>query len=170
MAWANRHFHNTALTLYKSRRAIYTCPARLHLSLVHPRRLFRQIVPNKAGPLIKTSPPLSHHSPLLATKKASHGGWRWPWEKEQVFTENGLLPSIRMPMRIFCQIMFPQRSTTWLPLAPSSYSVSPSCSASCPIHPTCPFHPFQSKSPIHQFMGVMVREWFQGLGRELGVP
>jgi len=36
--------------------------------------------------LIKTSPPLSHHSPLLATKKASRGRWRWPWEKERVFT------------------------------------------------------------------------------------
>jgi len=61
-------------------------PSQAAPSLVHPRRLFRLTAPNKAGPLIKTSPPLSHHSPLLATKKASRGRWRWPWEKERVFT------------------------------------------------------------------------------------
>ena len=87
LAWANCHYCDTALTLYKSRRAIYTCPARLRLSLVHPRHLFRLTAQKKAGPLIKTSPPLSHHSPLLATKKALRGRWRWPGERAGLHRE-----------------------------------------------------------------------------------
>ena len=58
-----------ALTLCLSRRAIYTCPARLHFWLGDSRRLFRPTASHKAGPLIKTTPLLSHHSPLLANQE-----------------------------------------------------------------------------------------------------
>ena len=51
----------------------------------------------------------------------------------------------RMSMRIFCQTMFQQRSTTWLPSSPSSYSVSPSRSASGPMHLTCSFYPLSEQ-------------------------
>ena len=59
------------LTLCRSRRAIYTCPARLRLWPVLPRRLFRPPAPasHKAGPLIKTTPLLNHHDPLLANPR-----------------------------------------------------------------------------------------------------
>ena len=48
-------------------------------------------------------------------------------------------------MRIFCQTMFLQRSTTWLHSSPSSYSVSPSRSASSPTNLTCPCYPLSEQ-------------------------
>lgn len=59
-----------ALTLCRSRRAIYTCLARLRLWLVHPRCLFRPPASHKAGPLIKTTLLLNHQSHLLANPRS----------------------------------------------------------------------------------------------------
>ena len=139
-----------------------------------PRRLFRPTASHKAGPLIKTTPLLSHHSPLLANQEGLAS------KMEAAMGERAGLDrrtshctqQSGCECEFYVKFKFPQRSITWLPLSPCSYSVSRYRSASCPMHLTCPFHPFRSNSPIQirQSMCVLARECFQGFGRELGMP
>ncbi len=127
---------------------MYTCLATLRRWLGHPSCLFRPTVSPKAGPLIKTTLRLRHNNPLLANPRGfriEDGDGHGRKSRSSPANESSPL-TIRMRMRIFCQIMFPRRNTTWLPSSPSSYLVSPSRRI-FPMHLTGRFASFQSNSP-----------------------
>jgi len=163
------------LTLCMSRRAIYTCPARPHLWLVHPRCLFRPT--------------------------ASHG---WTFDQDEPPAEPPQLPSCNQEgFASKMEVAMGERAGLDRRMSHRTQQSGSECECEFSVTlcfnnevqhgylrpqvhirlalPTqhlarciqlARFTPFRAilQIQIRQFMRVLARECFQGFGHELGVP